>query len=69
MGFKRIAAPRFLPIWILVLLGAAGVLYALMRAEREPSLPVPVTGNESTEEEIGPPVRDRISPLKDGTGS
>jgi hypothetical protein len=39
-----------------------------MREEREQSLPVPVTGSESTTEEMGPPERDRISPLKDGTG-
>jgi hypothetical protein len=69
MGLKRIAAPRFLPIWILLLLGAAAVLYALISAGRTPTLPVPTTGNESTDRELGPPERDRISPLKDGTGA
>ena len=70
MGLKRLAAAKYLPIWLLILAGSIALLAIQLRSEPTDVLPVPTATQPDVEPDIdGPPVRDRISPLKDGSGT
>ncbi len=69
MGLKRLARPGLLPLWVALLaLAVAALVYQMVSVEEEPQLlPVPDSGQEP--QAPGPvPLRDDLSPFKDGTG-
>jgi hypothetical protein len=71
MGLKRLADARFAPLWILILIAAAVVLAVQLNSDSEPTLPQPVETRPDrvVDTSDSAPVRDRISPLKDGSGT
>lgn len=70
MGLKRLADARFAPLWVLLLIVAGVVLAVQLNSDSEP-MPEPVLTKPDrpvdTEQKV--PARDRVSPLKDGSGT
>ena len=71
MGLSRLTNPRFAIVWIIVLAAAVALIVFQIKAANETDLPEPVTDpNAPRNTNVNPaPEKDRISPLKDGTGS
>ncbi len=71
MGLKRVTDPRFAPLWLLILIAAAVLLAVQLSSSSEPAGPQPVSTRPDrvVDTDTGPSVRDRVSPLKDGSGT
>ncbi|MEO7453774.1 MAG: hypothetical protein ABIV13_03315 [Fimbriimonadales bacterium] len=70
MGLKRVADPRLIPLWIIILAVAIAAIAYQLQSVQGDELPEPVLTKPDTDIDVeSAPPRDRISPLKDGSGT
>lgn len=69
MGFRRLAKPNLLPLWVsLLAVAVIALIYQMMSVEEEPKLLSAPDAGQDPRQPGSAPLRDDLSPFKDGTG-